>query len=114
MEQIVLHGIGGELYQLAAIVIWIDFDVRRQNALVQFLGLRFHSFQNILRLLSAKHQDDAFHGIVILLKAEFAQPRRVADDDVANIPTRIGAPLLLPTTTSPISSVLRTSPMPRT
>ena len=52
MEQIVLHGVGGELYEVAAVIVCIDFDVFGQYALVQFLGLRFHSLEHILRLLS--------------------------------------------------------------
>ncbi len=39
-----------------------------------------------MRLLAAAHEDHAFDGIVILLEAKLAEPRRVADRHVANVP----------------------------
>ncbi len=52
---------------------------------IQFVGFGLDVFQNVLRLLSAQHQDDAFDGVIIFLKAEFAQARRVPDGDFANV-----------------------------
>ena len=81
---------------------------------VQFFGLCLHAFEDVLRLLAAQHENDAFDGIVILLKAELTEPRRMADGDLANVAYANGHALLLPTTMFPMSSVLRTRPMPRT
>ncbi len=53
--------------------------------LVQFLGLGFHPFQDVLRLLAAQHEDDAFDGIVIFLEAEFAETRGVPDGDISDV-----------------------------
>ncbi len=63
----------------------MNLDVGRQDLAIQIVGLGFHSFEDVLRLLSAQHENDAFHGIIILLKAEFAQPWRVPDGDIPNI-----------------------------
>ena len=53
--------------------------------MVQFFGLGFDCLENVLRLLSAQHEDDAFDGVVIFLEAELAEAGRVADGDVADI-----------------------------
>ena len=71
--------------QFAAVVIRMNLDVGRQDLVVQFFGLGLHSLQDVLRLLSAQHENDAFDGIVILLEAEFAEARRVADGYVSDI-----------------------------
>ena len=63
----------------------MDFDVRRQDGPVQFIGLGFHALEDVLRLLPAKHENDALNRIVVLLITEFAQPRRMADHDLANV-----------------------------
>ena len=58
--------------------------------MVQFLGFCFHSFKDILGLLSAQHENDAFHGVVILLKTEFTQARSVSDGHVSHVPDSDG------------------------
>src|SRR5690242_14398211 len=58
-KQIVLHRVGGQIDELAAVVIRNNFDVGRQNLAVQFLGLRFHALEDVLGLLAAEHEDDA-------------------------------------------------------
>src|SRR5271169_1738845 len=63
----------------------MDPDVRRQYRPVQFVGLRLHAFKNVLRLLTAKHENHALDGIVVLLIPELAQPRRVAYLDIPNV-----------------------------
>ncbi len=52
---------------------------------VQFLGLFFHTLQNILCLLAAEHHDDAFDRVIVLVKSELAQAWRVANHNVAHI-----------------------------
>ena len=80
---------------------------------VQLLGLGLDAFQHVLRLLAHAHQDDAFHRLVVLLKAELAEARRVADGTSPMSLTRTGMPFFLPTTMLPMSAVSRTSPRPR-
>src|SRR5271167_1521360 len=63
----------------------MNFDVWRQDLFVELFGLGLDSFEDVLGLLPAKHQDDAFDGIVILLKAELSETRRVADGYVSDI-----------------------------
>ena len=63
----------------------MDFDVGRQNASIQLLGLGLHSLQDVLCLLAAKHEDHALNRVVILLITELAESRRMADHDVANV-----------------------------
>ncbi len=78
-QQVVFHRVGGELHQFAAVVVGVDLDVLGQDVLVELLGLCLDAFQHILRLLAAPHQDDAFDRIIVLLEAELAQARGVAD-----------------------------------
>ena len=84
-KQVVLHRVGGQLDQFAAIVKGMDLYVRRQNLPVQFLGLGLDALQNVLRLLAAQHENDAFDRVVIFLEAEFTQTRRVADRHIADV-----------------------------
>ena len=83
--EVVLDRVDGELHQVAAVVERMDLHVRRQNAIVEFLGLLFHARQDVLGLLAGQHEDDAFDPVIVLLEAEFAQARRVADGDFADV-----------------------------
>ncbi len=53
--------------------------------LVQFFGHLFDAFENHLRLFADAHQDDAFHGLVLLFETELAQPVGVADPHLRQI-----------------------------
>ena len=114
-KQVGFHGVGGELHQFAAIVERMNLYVGRQDLPVQFFGLCLDSFQDGLRLLAAAHEDHALDRVIIFLETRI-RPRRGAWPMVTSPTsrTRIGTPLLLPTTMFPMSSVLRTRPMPRT
>jgi hypothetical protein len=57
----------------------------RSDLAVQFLSFGFNSFQDVLRLFPAQHENDALNYIVILLEAEFTEAWRVPDCDIANI-----------------------------
>ena len=74
-EQVVFDRVRGQFHQIAAVVVGMDLDVWRQDVAVEFLGLGFHALQNVLRLLAAQHEDDAFDRVIILLEAELAQSR---------------------------------------
>src|ERR1700722_303559 len=52
---------------------------------VQFFGLGFNALQDVLRLLTAQHENDAFDRVVILLKAELAEARRMADGYISYV-----------------------------
>ena len=78
-------GIGGHSHQIAAIVKRADFDVGRQETVIELLGFLFDAGEHVLGLLAAKHQNHAFDHVVIILKAELSQARGVADADVADI-----------------------------
>src|SRR5260370_6679129 len=88
-KQIAFNGISGHANQVTAIVVGPDANVARKQILVDFLGLPLHSFENVLGLLAAAHQNDAFDGIVIVcglvLKAENAETGRVTDFHVADV-----------------------------
>src|SRR5580765_427490 len=64
VKQILFHSTGGDTDQIAAVVIRTNPHVARQHGLVDFLGPAFDRFQDVLGLLSAAHQNDAFYGIV--------------------------------------------------
>ena len=53
--------------------------------LIQFLSFCLDPLQHILGLIAAKHEYYAFDGVVIFLKAKFAQPGSVPDDDISNV-----------------------------
>src|ERR1035438_8937129 len=96
-EQVVFHGIGGQLHQVAAIVKGVNLNVGREDLLVEFLGLSFDALENVLRLLSTQHENDAFHRIVVVLETEFAQPWRMADHDAICTPLGISKNRATPT-----------------
>ncbi len=84
-QKIGLDGVGSELHQLATIVIGMDLDVGRQDGAIEFVGLGLDRLEHVLRLLAAQHEDDAFDRVIVLLIAELAEARRVADLDRADV-----------------------------
>ena len=74
-----------EIDQFAAIVKGMDLHIGRQDLAVEFFGFRLNAFEHVLRLLAAQHQDDAFHGIIVFLKAELPQARRMPNGDFADV-----------------------------
>ena len=84
-QQIAFHDLRRQFDQVAAVVEGQDLDVLGQDLLVEFLGLRFDALQDVLGFLAGAQQDDAFHGVILLLKAELAQARRDADHHAADI-----------------------------
>src|SRR5579859_5769493 len=84
-KQICFHGVGGQVHQLAAVIIRMNLDVGGQYLAVQFLSLCFHSLEHVLRLFPTQHEDDAFDGIVVLLKAEFTEPGRMPNGYISDI-----------------------------
>src|SRR5579875_101313 len=84
-DEVVLHRVNREMNEVAAVVIRMNANIRRQNVLVQVAGFGLNSFEHRLRLVAGAHQDDAFHGVIIFHKAEFAEARRVANHDFADI-----------------------------
>ena len=109
-QQIVFDSVDGQLNKIAAVVIWTHFHVRREDVFVEFLSFGLDAFQHVLRLLAAPHHDDAFHGIIGFIEAEFTQAGSVANDNFADV----GTPLCVPTMMLSMSEVSRTRPMPRT
>src|SRR5208337_375930 len=84
-EQVGFYRISGQRYQFAAVIVRTDFDVRREYRPIQFIRLFLNGFEDVLRLLPAKHQYDALNGVVVLLKAKLAEPRSMADPNIANV-----------------------------
>ena len=88
-KEIAFDGVGGDADQVAAVVIRTDADVARKHGLVDLFGFLLDAFEDVLGLLAAAHEDDAFDGVVVILcfvlKAEDAEARSVADFDVADV-----------------------------
>ena len=63
----------------------MNLNVRRQDLAVQFVRLCLNSFEDVLRLLPAQHENDAFNRIVIFLEAEFAEARSMTDGHISDI-----------------------------
>src|SRR5215469_3485702 len=78
-QQVGFNRVGGEPHQLAAIVVGMDLHIGREDRAVQLIGLRLDSFKNVLRLLAAQHENDAFDSVIVVLIAELAEARGVAD-----------------------------------
>ena len=56
--------------------------------LVQLFRYRLHPFQNHLRLLADTHEDDTFHGLLLLHVSELPEPWSMSDlnfRDVLNV-----------------------------
>src|SRR5580704_2808240 len=64
----------------------MNLDVGWQDLAVQFFSLCLDSLEDVLRLLTTQHENHALDGIVIFLESEFAEPRRVPDRHLADIP----------------------------
>src|ERR1700688_943742 len=73
-KQVPFDGIGGNANEITAIVERTHFYIRRQDAVVQFLGFLLHPGEDILRLFALAQQNDALNSIVILFKAENTKP----------------------------------------
>ena len=88
-KKISFDSVGGNADQVAAIVVGTDAHVAREHSLVDFFGLALDAFQNVLCLLAAAHQDDAFDGVVVIflliLKTEDAEAWGVADFHAADV-----------------------------
>ncbi len=84
-QQIARHRVHRHVDQVAAVVERHDLDVLGQDVIVEFLRLRLDPLEHVLCLLAGAQQDDAFDRVILLADAELAQPRRDADDDMADI-----------------------------
>jgi hypothetical protein len=88
-NEVPFHGVGGHADKIATVVEGTNLDVGRKNVAIEVLGLFLNALQYVLRLFTAAHQDDAFHGVIVFLrlglKPENAKARRVADFHVTDI-----------------------------
>ena len=84
-EKVVLHSLGRELYQVAAVVERDDLYILRKDRAVQLFRLLFHAFQNRLRLFAGTHQDHTFHCIILIVEAELPQARCVSDHNGSDV-----------------------------
>src|SRR5579884_1614452 len=84
-QQIVFHSGGRQVHQAATVVESVDFNILRQNLSIQILCFFFDSLQDILGLLAGPHHDDTFDSIIIVHKAELAEPWGVADRHLADV-----------------------------
>src|SRR3954454_7112505 len=69
-QQVAFDGVCSQVYEFAAVVERLDLYVMRKDVAIQFFGLRLDVLQNILRLLAAEHENDAFNRIITFLEAE--------------------------------------------
>src|SRR5690349_13097850 len=84
-QQIVLDRSCRERDQLTAVVERVDLDVLRENAGVELLRHRLDALEHRLRLLAGAHQNDALDRVILIVITELSQPRRVSNDDVADV-----------------------------
>src|SRR5581483_6344452 len=75
----------GELHRVAAIVVGANLDIRRQDLLVELVGLLLNALKHVLGLLAAAHHDNAFNRIVRLVETEFTETRRIPDRHLSDI-----------------------------
>jgi hypothetical protein len=84
-EQVLLHRARGEMDEVAPVVERPDLHVFREHLLVELAGHRLHALEHRLRLLAGAHDHDPLDRIVPVVEPELAEPRRVADDDLAHV-----------------------------
>jgi reverse gyrase len=65
-RQVVQHGFGGEVHQIAAVDERNDLHAGRQNVIVQFLHFLVNSLQRRVRLGAFAQQHDAGNHIVVI------------------------------------------------
>src|SRR6185312_5416534 len=83
-QQVALDRVGGQPHQSAAVVEGPDFYIGRKLP-VDLLGLGLDRLQHVLRLRAGEHEDDALDRIVLVIEAELAQARGVADGDGGDV-----------------------------
>src|SRR6266851_2623595 len=88
-KQIAFDGVGGDANEIAAVVKRTNLDITGQKSLVNFFRFSLNALEDVLRLLAAAHQNDAFDGVVIVfglvLETENTETGSVADFHVADI-----------------------------
>src|SRR5277367_1487519 len=88
-KKILFNGVGGDFDEIAAIVIRTHLHVGRKKIAINFGRFFLDALKDVLRLLAAAHQDDAFNGVVVVflfvLEPENPEARSDADDDAADI-----------------------------
>ena len=81
------------LHELAAVVVGLDVHPGRQMWFLRMYSTRSCMPSRVVRRLAAvAHEDDALHDVGLVVVADDAEPRRVADVDVGDVPDADGVP----------------------
>src|SRR5262249_60445919 len=90
-DQVEQDGMGGQAYEVAAIVNALDTYPRRENSrCVDLVDFRFDAADRRQALLAAPHQDDSLNDVVLLVPAGNSKPRLVSDDDLGDVAEKPG------------------------
>ena len=85
-EEILEHGAGGQLHQLRAVVVRLDFHPDGKHVV---LANEIHAFVHALQGLQGRsavaHQDDPLHHVGLEILADDAEPRRGAYADLRDV-----------------------------
>src|SRR6185437_13328074 len=71
-QEVAFNRVDSHPDQVATIVKRMNFDVRRQDVLVEVVGHCLDALQDVLRLFAAAHQDHAFDRVVCVHEAKLA------------------------------------------
>ena len=86
-DQVLQHRVRGQLHQVAAVVVRHDVHAGRQDVVLpDVVDALVDPDQRRLRLAPVAHEDDALHHVRDVVVPHDAEPRRVADGDVGDVP----------------------------
>ena len=79
-EQVLEDGVRRQLHQLAAVVVRLDVHARRQQVvLADVVDALVDALERLQRVAAVAHEHDALHDVGLVVLADDAEARRVAD-----------------------------------
>ena len=95
-EEVLQHGVDGDLHEVAAVVVGLDLHPRRQHlGRLDVLDPLVDALQGRGRLAAVAHEHDALHDVVVVVLADHAEAGGVADVDGGDVADADGDALLL-------------------
>ena len=86
-DEVLEHRVRRQLHQVAAVVVGHDVHPRRQDVVrADVVDALVDALQRRLRLAAVAHEDDALDDVRLVVVADDAEARRVADVDVGDVP----------------------------
>ena len=79
LAQVVQHGVGGEVHQVAAVKVRDDLDARRQHVAVDEIHLFVQGRQGLFGIGAFAQQHDALHHVIVVVNLAVLAMQRLAE-----------------------------------